>query len=653
MHIRFCPARGTNAPGSASLLKSVVGTDAGVAAPSTDILDATDLANILAYGVERVTANELCARHLGAPADRLPPPLVERSVYRVKESARVVILVAAVGILVFAVVINAGGSLIGSPDTTGSSVTPAAPATEPSGLRSADDRPPPGVGDDRITDISALADTHAEVVDGRSHTIWYDCYQPRNLDSDRTRAQRDINITAEDDRYLVETTEVVSGNETYLGAVYRDGGVIYTADWSKTTRRHEGILRVDRRNVLVPTAPDLRKNLVVRYLSTPRTNVTGKIKRDEVTAYRVVGQGAPNSSNLGEVQNYSVVALVDSRGLVRNLTVRYVSILPDCKYRITIHITYGRIGETTVAPPAWFENQTRSEQAALSPAGSAVRTEWSYGTTGLLLIRVHTLIMSATLDHTMIRVEDLNEALDWYCDNLGWVEHDRWTADTFTNVYLGPPDSRDEAAMLELTYNHGDHTYDFGDAWGHIALRVRDVDTAYKKLMQNGVEDYRDPESCGGAYAFVKDPDGHEVELIERDYGARWSLDHTMIRVEDVFQSIGWYTRVLDYVVVERREYDTFALYFMKPADASMEAMSIELTYNYDGRSYDSGDAWGHVCIRSEDLHTDWNKFVERGAADHRDPASCDELFAFTKDPDAHEIEILDRDPEQDSLFPV
>jgi lactoylglutathione lyase len=51
--------------------------------------------------------------------------------------------------------------------------------------------------------------------------------------------------------------------------------------------------------------------------------------------------------------------------------------------------------------------------------------------------------------------------------------------------------------MLEPAYNHGDHTYDFGDAWGHIALRVRDVDTAYKELMQSGVENYRDPESCG------------------------------------------------------------------------------------------------------------------------------------------------------------
>jgi lactoylglutathione lyase len=263
------------------------------------------------------------------------------------------------------------------------------------------------------------------------------------------------------------------------------------------------------------------------------------------------------------------------------------------------------------------------------------------------------LAMTALLDHTMIRIEDLEETLDWYRNHFGWEEKDRWEADTFTNVYIGPEDMHDEGAMLELTYNHGDHSYDFGDAWGHIALRVDDLYEAYDGLMDEGVEDYRDPDSCGGEYAFVRGPDGHEIELLERDHGAEWSIDHTMIRVEDVYQAIGWYTRVLDYTLVERREFDSFALYFMQPAEAAPEAMSVELTYNYDGRSYKQGDAWGHMCIRSEDLAGDWETYIERGAADYRDPASCDNLFAFTKDANGFEIEILDRDPNTDSLFPA
>jgi hypothetical protein len=272
-----------------------------------------------------------------------------------------------VGVLVLAVAVTVGGSHVGSSDPTDPPVTPAAPATEPPPLPPAGDGPPPGVGDDGITDLDALADAHAEAVGERSHTIWYDRSQPRNLDPNETRVRRDVDITAADDRYLVETTEVVSGNETYLGAVYRDGGVIYTADWNETSRRHERVLRLDWRNVLVPTAPDLRENLVGRYLSTPRTTVTGTTERDGVTVYRVVGRGAPNSSSLGEVRDYSVVALVDSRGLVHDLTVRYASVLSDREYRITVEITYGRIGETTVTPPAWFENRTRSEQ---DPSGA-------------------------------------------------------------------------------------------------------------------------------------------------------------------------------------------------------------------------------------------------------------------------------------------
>ena len=56
-----------------------------------------------------------------------------------------------------------------------------------------------------------------------------------------------------------------------------------------------------------------------------------------------------------------------------------------------------------------------------------------------------------------------------------------------------------------------------GDAWGHIAIRTDDVYEAYDELMEKGVEDYRDPDSCGGSYAFVKDPDGYDIEITGRE----------------------------------------------------------------------------------------------------------------------------------------
>lgn len=252
---------------------------------------------------------------------------------------------------------------------------------------------------------------------------------------------------------------------------------------------------------------------------------------------------------------------------------------------------------------------------------------------------------TGVLDHTMIRVEDLDAAVEWYTSHFGWEEKRRSERETFTLSFLGPEDLHDHGAVLELTYNHDGRSYDIGDSWGHIAVRVPtgSLEAEYTRLMEEGVEDYRDPESCGGRYAFVKDPDGHEIELVQRDYGVPYSIDHTMMRVEDADQVIGWYTRKLDYELLRRSEYESFALYFMKPPGAAQEAMTVELTYNYDDRSYSLGDSWGHIAVRTDDLEGYWAQLMERGAMDYRDPASCDYQYAFTKDPDDREIEIVVR----------
>jgi lactoylglutathione lyase len=251
--------------------------------------------------------------------------------------------------------------------------------------------------------------------------------------------------------------------------------------------------------------------------------------------------------------------------------------------------------------------------------------------------------MFGALDHTMIRVEDLEESLDWYQTHLDYEEKGRWEADTFTNVFLGPEDVHEDGMLLELTYNHDGRSYTMGDAWGHLAVRVPDgeLQAAYDDLMAAGVEDYRDPESCGGSYAFVRDPDGHEIEIVQRDYGARWSIDHTMIRVEDADRHIGWFERKLDYELAARSESETFALYFLESRDAAPEAASVELTYNYDGRTYEMGDAWGHLAARVDDLDGAWDRLMERGAEDYRDPESCGGNYAFTKDPQGHEVELV------------
>jgi lactoylglutathione lyase len=254
--------------------------------------------------------------------------------------------------------------------------------------------------------------------------------------------------------------------------------------------------------------------------------------------------------------------------------------------------------------------------------------------------------MSGVLDHVMMRVEDLDESLEWYTTHLDYEEKGRWEADTFTNVFLGPEETGEDDALLELTYNHDDRTYEMGDAWGHIAVRVPEdeLQSSYDQLMEEGVEDYRDPESNDNRYAFVKDPDGHEIEIVKRDHGAKWSLDHTMIRVEDADDALGFWTRKFEYEHTSRWESDSFANYFMAPQDASEDAMTVELTYNYGGQTYDLGDAWGHLAVRTDDLDEAWETLMEREAEDYRDPESCDNRYAFTKDQDGHEIEIVTDD---------
>ena len=261
--------------------------------------------------------------------------------------------------------------------------------------------------------------------------------------------------------------------------------------------------------------------------------------------------------------------------------------------------------------------------------------------------------MNGILDHVMVRVADLQESLDWYQTYLEYEEKDRYEGEGFTIVYLGPEEMHPDGAMLELTHNEGESP-EIGDAWGHVAVRVPEgeLEQAYQQLLDGGVADYRDPESCGGRYAFVKDPDGHEIELVTRDEGEMWSLDHTMIRVEDADRAIGFWSRKFEYELVGRWEADTFANYFLEPADAVPEAMAIELTYNYDGRSYDQEAGWGHLAVRAGDLQTDWERLMTREAPAYRPPAENDNRYGFTKTPGGHEIEILPRAAEDESLFP-
>lgn len=119
------------------------------------------------------------------------------------------------------------------------------------------------------------------------------------------------------------------------------------------------------------------------------------------------------------------------------------------------------------------------------------------------------------LAHTMLRVSHPKKAVEFYREAFGFELKRKSEHDTFTLYFLKIPG---QEAMIELTYNHGeDDRYEKGEGFGHVAIRTDDdqeLQEAYEKAVAAGGEDYRPPEDCPGNYAFVKDPEGYEVELL-------------------------------------------------------------------------------------------------------------------------------------------
>lgn len=124
------------------------------------------------------------------------------------------------------------------------------------------------------------------------------------------------------------------------------------------------------------------------------------------------------------------------------------------------------------------------------------------------------------LDHTMIRVRDLDAALDFYTRILGMqvLRHTDYPGGRFTNVFVGfGPEN--ETTTLELTWNWDrGEPYEKGDAYGHLAFNVADVDAAMAYLEGEGVK-IRTPAKTMNhgtrRIGFVEDPDGHIIELNE------------------------------------------------------------------------------------------------------------------------------------------
>jgi lactoylglutathione lyase len=122
--------------------------------------------------------------------------------------------------------------------------------------------------------------------------------------------------------------------------------------------------------------------------------------------------------------------------------------------------------------------------------------------------------------HTMLRVGDLRRSIDFYTGVLGMklLRTTERPEQQYSLVFVGYGDES-EGAVLELTYNHGVDRYDLGTAYGHIAIEVPDAAAACAAVRAKGGEVTREAGPVKGGstvIAFVQDPDGYKIELIER-----------------------------------------------------------------------------------------------------------------------------------------
>ncbi len=124
--------------------------------------------------------------------------------------------------------------------------------------------------------------------------------------------------------------------------------------------------------------------------------------------------------------------------------------------------------------------------------------------------------------HTMIRVADLERSMRFYRDALGLREESRTVLEQAraTLIFLGDGSGEHR---IELTHNHDGRSYDLGNQFGHFAFAVEDLDLERERLERLGIPFARGPyrvSEGGSRIAFVKDPDGVEIELIEKGVAA-------------------------------------------------------------------------------------------------------------------------------------
>ena len=117
--------------------------------------------------------------------------------------------------------------------------------------------------------------------------------------------------------------------------------------------------------------------------------------------------------------------------------------------------------------------------------------------------------------HTMIRVKNIDESIDFYCKILGLKEIRRHDSEKgrFTLIFLSAENSDEKTGLLELTYNWDPEKYTGGRNFGHLAYSVKNIYETCDNLIKNGIAINRPPRD--GRMAFIKSPDNISIEILQ------------------------------------------------------------------------------------------------------------------------------------------
>ena len=117
--------------------------------------------------------------------------------------------------------------------------------------------------------------------------------------------------------------------------------------------------------------------------------------------------------------------------------------------------------------------------------------------------------------HTMVRIKDIDESLDFYVNKLGLKEKRRVNNEKarYTLIFLAAENSDEKTGLLELTYNWDPEKYEGGRNFGHVAYSVKNIYETCEKLMEGGIIINRPPRD--GHMAFVRSPDGISIEILQ------------------------------------------------------------------------------------------------------------------------------------------